>query len=103
LLAEGATNGKLVVVTTSPRLEADFYVRPTGSSGPSVSIHEYCKAPVLPVHFARQPGDTFWLVKNHWWHGCWGLADRRVGGGSGVILRRQRRFAGLDLYEFAAR
>jgi 4-amino-4-deoxy-L-arabinose transferase-like glycosyltransferase len=103
LLEHGAKNGTLTVVTTSPTLEAEFYLHPRRSGGPKIAVHEYCKIPVLPAHFARRPGDGFWLVWNHSWQGCWTLAYQRLWNGPGVSLAQRRHFAGLDLYEFVAR
>jgi 4-amino-4-deoxy-L-arabinose transferase-like glycosyltransferase len=103
LLAHGSSRGALTVVTTSPTLEAEFYLRPGRAGVPKVTVHEYCSTPVLPVFFARRPGDAFWLVRNHSWEGCWTTAYQRLWNGLGVSLVDERHFSGLDLYQFAAR
>ena len=103
LETEGVREGKLAVVMTTPPIEAEFYLRPKERTRPAITVTEWCRTRVSPLFLARQGGGSFWLVKTELWDGCWLLARRQALGDSGVMLRGERHFAGLTLYEFAAK
>lgn len=103
LETEGTRAGKLAVVTTTPSLETDFYLRPDDPGRSGITVTDFCRGRLPPLFLARQGGGTFWLVKNETWLGCWAEAWRQANGAAGAALRGERHFAGLTLYEFAAR
>jgi len=103
LRSEAEQRGRMVVVTTTPSLEAEFYLRPSPSSYPAIAVADFCGGKYTPSLLASHGGGSFWLVKNETWEGCWAGAWRKVADSPGIRLRGQRSFSSLVLYELAAK
>jgi hypothetical protein len=99
---EGARQGRLAIVTTTPSLETEFYL-PARPGHPVATVTNGCRSRIAPLHAARQGGGSFWLVKNETWAGCWDDAWRLASRAPDVTQRGERHFAGLTLHEFAER